>query len=927
MMKHSRDPAPSVAGHVDKPTLPGINTESVRAQTNDHETPTASSSGLQLDLARTVSHSRGRIPQFRQSRRWARMHGWAEPPTPPILLQGRDSFLDNNPTTDDVRNQQLSKREVSFDQQRALPKPTIAQPHVPVKQPERPNNNRGDSESTSARISTAKCWRVVKPNTTRLPRPSTKVWPRTRSKSRNATSARRSNSRSRVSIRVVALLTGLRTENKVKGSKHSSIYNETINASVADGEATLISNTRTLRRNQGRPRMNRTTSLLPSLHDPVKDSTFSEECRRMLAAFESGKDWLQPVAHDQDAFVEGASSSKINHPEVPHLGSAGTGKQVSPEDCLPPHPVPEAPNSSASACSAPATAAWQHTAAATEKPRIMLDCRLPSILETGQGPSESLHRIPINHLEPKDQDFDHVHTLSAIRPNQTPIVTRLPSARSVMSTDTLTGIEAQVRGKCDHGAQTVTPRMSTERSVVSPINRRSGPAPDIPLPAVPTEAEDARSDATSGSTDSRSMGLHRKESSATSAEFARHSIQGPRAENVHMRRLRDLAKSRSQSPGCGVWKDAKTLLRLTPPRDPVLLMPVSEISDDLDRFPAAPDSRPTSTGSMSVRSAHKRQTSPGKPDLHQLRRTSTTNSTSHRPSCRHQILSQSNIFVVVDSDPVTAQFRAGVMSPSPSIGGSSPGRQSTTHAFQPRQLRDMTEYQANPLETFDLSTSPRSPEGVQILTPGQSSSCSTKRPATGDRRHNSSSGDEHSFQSPSATSPKKTPARSKKRRRWNSGDINSINLMQRDLENYCALIRQQEKRIKWQAHQIQMMARVLAPMSRVRGVKAPGPLQESPDLPPMQVERQRLEPLKRKSWSGTKDWRQRDIAARSPLDVIEEQTLNSQERRDEHGEVARRGHSITKMVLSPSNKAAGLDASHSSSLVHEHVVESESVIK
>jgi hypothetical protein len=53
-----------------------------------------------------------------------------------------------------------------------------------------------------------------------------------------------------------------------------------------------------------------------------------------------------------------------------------------------------------------------------------------------------------------------------------------------------------------------------------------------------------------------------------------------------------------------------------------------------------------------------------------------------------------------------------------------------------------------------------------------------------------------------------------------------IKILQRDLEDYYSTIQRQEERIRWQADQIRMMIRVIAPMNRARGVKTPSYLGE-----------------------------------------------------------------------------------------------------
>jgi hypothetical protein len=467
-----------------------------------------------------------------------------------------------------------------------------------------------------------------------------------------------------------------------------------------------------------------------------------------------------------------------------------------------------------------------------------------------------------------------------LQPKPARLMMRLPSARSVMSTDTLTNIEAQVHSHFQHRIDSAPRSNSIEDPVGNAFHRYSGPPPNIPLPALPPEAQDQQSDASRSTADDRSL-LHRGESSATSVEFTRHILRGPRAESVRLRRLRDLAKS-------GFRKDDEIALKRIPADVDRHPPPVNEISDELDQFPAVPDSRPTSVSGTSVRSAHSRQQSPPKKTSHQLRRVSTASSAGQRSKPPCQILSQSNIFVVVDSDPVTARFRAGAMSPTPSIGGSSSPELRTPHkVHKPSKLKEVVVDKQGPLESSRSGTTLRSPKGQQILTPGRPASHpigNNKRPATSDSRHQHSLSGELSPTSSDPALSSKRPGKSKKRRRWNSGDINVMKMLNQDLETYYSkirdqeeILRKQEEKIRWQTHQIQMMSRAFAPTSRLRSVMSSSVLEDSPELPPMSVETQALRASNRNSWAGSRDWRQRNIRVQSPpLKITEEQTLNSQ---------------------------------------------------
>ncbi|ETI23696.1 hypothetical protein G647_05499 [Cladophialophora carrionii CBS 160.54] len=877
-MTQSSRTMPTSMGYLDKhlPGLPDITFEMEEEGSGLLRTGVVS----QGDPASTVSTPRSRIPQFRQSRRWARRHGWAEPPTPPPHpLRAKDSFLDDHLTADEVRGKQLSKREKSFEQQRALPKQTHLQRPNPVEEAKRPNNDRSITESSLDSLHngavwarTAECWRFVKPTVSRLPRPRRQVWPRKRSMNKKATSTKRRDA-GRGSAAIISLPAGIRTHIANTGRQRDAAVSKRVTSSPAHRRSLSVLKGRSYRQNDG-ARGNLTISLIPSLHDPLKDRSFSDECREMLRSFGSNSDWL--LASRRSLLCEGWD-----------LMTPGRAvKRVSLQSQhRRPRSQQETKNGNESVIAGPARSSviLHHTGPIAKPSSATLDG-----LTSLQGTDQTTSAWSISHSPRRNARVgSDAQKLQNQQQESVAPPLRLRPARSIMSIDTLAGIEAQVHGDLQAKIDSAPPKTSMESSVSTTVHRYRGPPPNIPLPALPPEALDQQSTGTRSSGDEASLML-RRESSATSVEFTRRTLSGPRAEKVRARRMRDLADSRSHSEKSSIHTEQDTASKP---------MPANNISDELDRFPAVPDSCSASIGSISVRSAPSHHQSTRKRPIHQVRRMSTSSSAAlpSKPPC--QILSQSNIFVVVDSNPVTASFRAGAMSPAPSIGGRgrSPERNTLQYVQKPSKLKDPLVHKQGPPESPMAETTPRGSQAQQSLTPGRRpgsrSSGNNKRPATSDSRHQHSSSDEHSQTNKDPASSRKAPKKSTKRRRWNSDDINLIMLLNHDLEAFYTkirdqeeIVRKQEEKIKWQAHQIQMMSRVFAPMDRSRSERATSLLADSPKLPPMAGETHHLHGVDRNSWSGSRDWQQPDIVIQSPLSIIEEQSLNSRSQRKPLGQ-------------------------------------------
>ena len=847
---------PSSNGSPNRTLLPGPQLSPDRSDGRvDHRMSRYPADDVSLgDLESGFSKARVHIPQFRQSRRWARMHGCVEPPAAPNTARV-DPYLEADLIEGEINNQILSKREVLFNQQRAIPKPAVARTHILTDEADRQSSKRqlsdssSDSVSTSLiRLSTAECWRFVKPKVIRLPHSATDAWSHRRFKNRRVILSSRDESTSRRSSAVISLQAIMSADREDRLSWRDADTCKQAIPSVIHAKSTNKLKRRNYRLNDSRTRRNLSSSLTSSLHDPLKDATFSEECRKMLKDIESEKDWLRPVAGTNAStnLYTSPCSTALENLDSITLASANEPPLL---EELSFQLQPKAREEIAIAVAEPVGTVLMPTdnSAHICPPRKPLCDSRNLARETFSGPPAS---TMIDLTTGSVQDRNTTEARSALLPDQSRAVTRLPSARSVMSTDTLGGIEAQVERPSGLGINSEIPRCSLNSSIGSLIDKYSGPPPRIPLPAVPTtEIEETHSDITESSADRGSLDLDSSKSSETSAEFTHHAIKGSRADKVRARRMQDLARSRNQSPESDLSKDQKEALNAT------RLLPTFDITEELDRFPAAPESRPSSTGNVSVRSSHRQHSMSSANALRPILRLSTMSSTNYRAT-RPQILSQSNIFVVVDSDPVTAHFRAGVMSTSPQLGYS-PERRSLRYSQTSPNLRETIARQKRQAEENGTDRNSFRLNGERMSTPGQSSRLTNghKRPATSDSRVYTSSGEDQSVRNVDKAGPQKSASKPKKRRRWNSSDINLIKLLQRDLEEYYATIQMQEDKIRWQTDQIQMMSKAFAPASRSRGMETRSDLQDSSNLPSVYRGSRPRRLGERNSWSGSEDLR------------------------------------------------------------------------
>jgi hypothetical protein len=832
--------------HLDKalPHVPKITLQTTELRRHRYNTVIPGGHVWQCDSA-DFTNAQSRMPQLRQSTKWAKVYGWAEIHTASNTLQVPDVFPDDLLALEDVKGHQYSKRELSFEQQRAAVKPPPISPQPLTSEPDQAQNScEGGGEDYSSPLKddkvtmadSSECWGFVKPAITLIPRKSSEVGSGRQADIRKSLSAKKRDNMGRSSLKTITLPAGVRTKAKYQFFNRKDVVSRRRSTSLPRQLPSPH------RRNGSQKdlsqRRHPSLSTRLSLHDLFQEGAFAEDCGNWLKSLEAKEGWFIPVSPPHKKDNIGASTSRIHIIEE------------NAEDV----PAPSKRRSLGVPSDGQVTAS-----------------------QTNLGPSSPEITALPKMMEPEAWKRRQIYATALLHPSQARAMRDAPSLRSITSTDTLAGIEFQVRNCSNRMLGAVTAKHSPSPSTASSAVRYSGPPPNIPLPALPSEADDSQSDRSKSFDDFDSLKWHDSDSSVTSLEMVRRTIKGPRADKVREQRLRDIAKLRRYSPGPTILEEPTTRKGpgdTTGSERPIF---VNDILRELDRFPTVPDSRPTSTGSASARSSPVRRQSPSA-SVSCQQGSQLRASASQALKSQRQVLSQSNIFVVVDSDPLTARFRASAMSPICSIAGSAPPRSARSS-----KLKTVVTHQSGAVACPESPTINHDPNALPILgrpnlaPPLQRNALES---SGSDIKHPRSSSEDTSPRKPAVASPKKRVARTKKRRRWNSEDIDLIKVLQRDLEDYYNTIREQAEKIKWQANQIQMMSRVFAPMNRARGGKAMPSLQESPDLPPMTGEITALPPLLRNSWAGSKDWRQRDLGARSPLSVIEEQSLNGQLRGD-----------------------------------------------
>ncbi|KIV77015.1 hypothetical protein PV11_08855 [Exophiala sideris] len=939
------------AGFTDKslPYLPIFSTETDQQNGQDDDQACPSPTVRKYEEIRTSPrNSRSRVPQFQQSKRWARLHssGRLAP-----IQQSRPSSTIEAPATE-TEDRELTMREASFEQQRASKKPLALKSAM-----KRPVQPRIVSDSSAELQNGGLCrsaLETVKTTVIETPAASKRWLGKSTRGGRKVTPTKHREVKFRHTADTIAVPSSVRV-----GHQPNSKRRVAMSKSVP-----LIPEGLHEREASDKTHRQRSPSPVPSLHDPEKDSRFSQECQDLLKSMNFNEDWLLPAASVLPAF--GSSDHK-------RIDSRQT---MSIQDAL--HRLPPLeesqnerglPDITASAAGSPVvsrkrpaapTRASSKTVASLASMLHMTFPKLTSAHSESNGESASTSQVQLQRSasaaqRPKaSQAHLRRNASAAQRPRANRPLFRLPSGastsgqtlrspRSAMSVDTLAKIEAQVQNG---------PPFSMDTGLVSPPpespeRRSSGPPsipPERPLPALPPTAfYDAVTARTS--TDSARSARKRSDAQAymvispstirvvgeslpvepsvslqqsagrqdpqirsaalttparhsadvsslssgnsrrSSRSFNRHSLSGARADKVKEKRLRDLASSKGQGPvrpsssdsaesarARQDSSDSGQLQNTTPPTSFSFGGPTPGDErhnlDQLDQFPAVPASPTHSRGQSYNSIGHARQWS-------------KESNTYIRQAKPRQVLGQSNIFVVVDSDPVTARFRAGAMSPSPSIGRGAEGRSGSpfkaNHTRAPSNLREVTVNQGSPLKGHRRNTSTQAEKSdasaARIGTPTRR----PKRQARSNSIQPSSSSDESTSRASRSgvpKSPHRHSHRSKKRRRWNSGDITLIKTLHNNLEDYYGTILKQEERIKWQAEQLRMMIRVIAPMNRARGIKASAYIDGEADTSAGEEDEFVSQQYARRLSSGVKSRRQQKPRSISPQNKVSKDRLN-----------------------------------------------------
>ncbi|KIW51736.1 hypothetical protein PV05_10422 [Exophiala xenobiotica] len=884
------------------PDLPHFSIESHQRHMDEDESCPSPTIHKYGEVRLSPRHTRPRLPQFQQSKRWPKVHNRgriAPDPIPPVSPSPAEPAAE---TEDRV----LTMREASFEQQRATKKPLLQA--TGSQRSARPRITSDSSvelqDGGLCRSASPHCWQTVKATVTMAPPTTTKKRRRSRSRGRKVTPTKHREVKFLRGSDRVAIPGTVRVAQPVK-SQRPSITSKQLPLLPTESQ-TPQEEYRDSRALAGFDQQ-RPPSPVPSLHDPEKDSRFSLECRELLRSMNFNQDWLLPAASVLPAV--GPKSQTLPSLLSAKLNGDHSRQNMSFQDALTKLSPPDrmrgqrtVPDITITTTDSPQKTLRRPEAPARASSKTVSN--LVSILQMARAkPSANAsvskgQSVSSSRQAPRDASpvgRSNVNR-SFLRMPSTGSTTgqTLRSPRSAMSVDTLAKIEAQVQS-----GTSATVNDLQKLPSISSESRHSGPPsipPERPLPALPagtvrgasprhsnessrsgkrtqaaaapmilspstirvvgqsppTEAvppstmgealdsigkrraaEDKIKWPNRKSTDISSLISRQSTDSGISTKSSRnlrHSISSARADKVKEKRMRDLATSRNQSPKSDRPTSSESVHHssdsahhqtTTPPTSFDRPTPgeAQDGIDQLDQFPAVPASRPSSSLANVPVVSHSRGqsynslTSP-------VRRLSRKGATG-KPV---QVLGQSNIFVVVDSDPVTARFRAGAMSPTPSIGGNAGGRPCSP--LKPREKR-------GPSSLREVATQPVSParshkynssiQGEQFEASAEpvSSPRKVKRHARHQSLQQSSSSDESTPASGPRKSPHRASRRPIKRRRWNSGDISLIKTLHENLEDYYGTIMKQEERIRWQANQIRMMIRVIAPMNRARGIKGP----------------------------------------------------------------------------------------------------------
>ena len=255
--------------------------------------------------AHLSSQSRIKLPEFRQSRRWAK-------------FQAAQAKTDKQQSTDPV--QPSTMRESSFEQQRARPKTSVQSPR-PV--PRSATEARSETDSIIlvdglCRSLAVPTWQVIR--RARIPRPHSvpaKWVARKLSIGRHCrTTSQQSENKGTVDLTSSPHMAQLRRRLRPR----KAVVDLRRKAGVALSTTKLVDPETVVDLNTVAtdfPPGKQSDSPVPSLHDPEKAKRFSQECEALLRNLDFDKDWL-------------ASGDEPLPTPKPSSGAAQTHKHLGP---------------------------------------------------------------------------------------------------------------------------------------------------------------------------------------------------------------------------------------------------------------------------------------------------------------------------------------------------------------------------------------------------------------------------------------------------------------------------------------------------------------------------------------------------------------------------------------------------------------------
>ena len=830
----------------------------------------ADSSVGMADAAQIFTERRSILPEFRQSRRWAK-------------FQAAQAKAENQQSEEQI--QPSTVRESSFEQQRARPKSSLQSPRSIPR-----SATKALSETDSiiqahglCRSLSVPTWQVLR--TARVPRPTSvpAKWVARKLSIRRhrRTTSRQSDKKSSVDLtaspRMAQLRRRLRPRKAIDDLRRKAGFASS-STNLADEERVVDLNALVSTSSPEK----RSSSPVPSLHDPEKAKRFSQECEALLSNLNFDKDWLgtndKPPPHLRPA-PGAAQVSEPPRPTTSHHApiTASNSDTEHSQRSHAPQPVEEARKG-------PETL---HGAIAPEPPERTSSKggpRLASLVHMSRPAcTPILHGFRDGDLTGLADGGKSSSTITPSQPTTIEAPTRQSSTMSrhfhegpwpVASTDTLTMIEAQVQ---DSAHAAIVEKLKQKTAFIVGSHKRSNTAtslpPERPLPSLPRPLVEAGPEQPtpdlSGITGAPehplkgdvshapSNGMNRKlqdvaalkgltidpintetravQASPTlptpsstysqasmgsltsvglSVPFTRHDISRLRPDRTRGLKKRvqdDLARERRISE-----EDETTPVSLDYAERPLPPVPSLEHQrsiDQLDQFPSVPSSRPQSRASVGAKRASTQSQSRSRSHARH-----SSKGSAIRPRRARQTLGTSEIKVLVDNSPVIDQSHVGVSALDPSMAGDSEAR----GVLKPRHGLHTTSSNQH-----DIGKEPDGSKAVSTKKPSLRSlrSQASSRPSTSIARPPRRGSvdpvtDSEDDILPHFTSTRINSAGVKRlRRRWNSNDIQAMQRLQEDLAYNHDIIMRLEQELRLQREELQKTVRVFAPISHANGLK------------------------------------------------------------------------------------------------------------